>query len=622
MAGQDLYEGFHPDSFQKDQIMRRLRSKAIELWGLQEADIDNLDPVVDLLLGACAVEFERTAHEINTSQARVLERLAQLMVPEVFTNARPAHAVMHAKAETPVTVLKVEDQFSVEKEILQNNKNTKVSIVFSPATDCKVFDASVACQADGSKIVFYENPGGKAESIHAAGKQTLPPNQMWVGIRLNKRINNLKGMSFFFDWKNEPQKVKYLSLLSLSQWSAGEEAWKMVAGLETKNKAGFTEFDAITELENHVLQVYQHHFLTIAGDTSSPKCSMYPPEFEKVFSGDGLKKLKEELLWVRVRLPEGISLQAVTEMYCMNNCLPVLNRQMHLNNRPYALSAKLNIIPLQTEDHFLSIRRVHSDMREYRSVSLQKVREVEDGSYSVRQGGVARFDQRNAVTMLNYLYEMMRDESAAFSAFGNYALNAEIKNLDQNLTRLQMHFLQKVSEQSLRTHLLLHTKAPEDVWIEFWSTQGKLANHIPSGKRLTLISQANVKRESLMLMNASSGGREPMNESEKLHAYKYSLLTRSRIVTEEDIKAACFAELGDKIEGVEIRKGCKKDLTSLKGFVRTLDVVLTPARDFDEIDWHAACNELQAFLERKKMFLTSIQVYIQSTTEADVWDRR
>jgi len=298
-----------------------------------------------------------------------------------------------------------------------------------------------------------------------------------------------------------------------------------------------------------------------------------------------------------------------------------MNRQIHVNNRPHLLAAKLNIIPLHTEGHFLSIRRVHSDTREYRSVSLQKSREVEDGSYAVRQGGVARFDQRNAATMLNYLYEMLRDESAAFSALGSYALNTEIKSLEQNLTRLQMHFLQKIKDQSLKTHLLLHTKAPEDVWIEFWSTQGETANRLLAGKRTELLTGALIKRESLMLMTASSGGREPMSETEKLHAYKYSLLTRSRIVTEEDIKAACFAQLGNKLEGIAIQKGFKKDHSAQKGFVRTLDVVITPAKHFDDIDWSSACNELQAFLERKKMFLTPLQVYTQTNTGAYATDK-
>ncbi len=39
------------DNFHQEQIMQRLRSQAMRLWGLQDADAENLDPVIDLLLG-------------------------------------------------------------------------------------------------------------------------------------------------------------------------------------------------------------------------------------------------------------------------------------------------------------------------------------------------------------------------------------------------------------------------------------------------------------------------------------------------------------------------------------------------------------------------------------------
>lgn len=606
--------GFHPDDFKKDQVMRRLRAKAIQLWGLQESDIDNLDPIVELLLGACSVEFERTAHEIHSSQARVLQRLANLMVPEVFTNARPAHAILHARAEMPVVSIKPEDQFSLEKEVQDENKLIKLPILFSPVNTFKLFDATLICQATGNKITFYETPLTRGENISAEGRQALPAFSMWLGIKMNRKIESLKGMFFHFDWKNEPDKVKFLPLLSVSKASSEESLLRLKPGFEIKKKEGLSEFEAMAELEGHVLQLYQNNFLTVSEDVKPSTFNNYPAEFEKVFSADQLKKLEEELWWVRFSFPEGISMTAINDVYCSINCFPVMNRKLHFSNRPYALSSKLNIIPLQTDDHYLSIKRVYAQTREYRSVSLKKMRDVEDGSYSIRQGGVGRFDQRNAGSLLNYLYDMLRDESAAFSAFGNYAIATEIKSLEQSLTRLEMHLMQKLIHQSSRSHLLMHTKEPEDVWVEFWSTQGETANRILPGKKPNLLTSANLKKESLLLMNTTSGGKEPMSDAEKLHAYKFTLLTRTRVVTEEDIKAACFSELGNKIQKVAIKKGFKKDPTAQKGFVRTLDVVLTPSEGFEEINWNEACAELHSFLERRKMFLTKIQVYTQITS--------
>ncbi len=610
MAAQSQSTEFHADNFQKEQILRRLRKRVIQIWNLQETDIDNLDPIVDLLLGACSVEFERTAQEINTSQARVLERLAHLMVPEVFTNARPAHGIIHAQAELPQATIDVEDQFSLEKEVQEGTKIIKSSIIFSPVIYSKIFDVSVFCQAAGNKITTYDNPIVKGENLIADGRNELMPFTLWLGLKVNNQLDNFNGLNLYFDWKNDPDKSKFLPLLSMAKFYLNDVPLKVKPGLEKyfPDKI-LSEFDTMTEIESHILHLYHNQFLTINHIEKLPPAELYPNEFATVFSLEKLQKLKEKLIWIKVRLPEGMSPQSISDIYCTTNCIPVMNRTIHTSNRPYALISKLNSIPLPTDDHFLSVRKVYSTNREFRSVSLKKIRDVDDGSYSLRQGGVARFDQRDASAMLNNLFDMLRDESAAFSAFGNFTLTSEIKSMEQILSRLQMHFSQRIINQSSLSHLLIYTKDPEDVYVEFWSTNGELANRMPAGKKPELLTHADISRESMILINATSGGKEPMNEIEKLHAYKYTLMTRNRIVTEEDIKAACFAELGDRITEVNIKKGVQKDLTVNKGFVRTLDVIIKPSPFYKEGNWVELCAELQANLERKKMFLTAVRVY-------------
>lgn len=609
---------FHADTFRKEQIIQRLRSRALHYWGLKESDGVNLDPLVDMLMGACAVEFERTAQEINSSQSRLLERLAQLMVPEVYTNARPAHAIMHAQAESAVVKLKPEDQFFVEKEIQEENKVSTIPVTFSPAGAFKIVEGAIVCQAAGNKITFYESPLQKGKMLYAEGKELLMPNTLYLGLRLNRKIDNLEGVPFFFDWKSEADRAKYLGMLSLTSWMNGDSSLEQEPGLVKTEKDRMAGFDAIAELEGHVRQYYQRHFVTVGKSEQGPGQQRFPADFENVFSSEQLKELKEDLVWLKLSFSGLASQQPLHDLYCSLNCFPVMNRKLNQSNRPYSLSPNLNIVPVQTNDHFLSIRKIYSGRRNYRSLSFREAREAEDGTYSVRQGGVARFDQRNASSLLQYLYDMLRDESASFTAFGHHALSSEIKSLEQGLSRLQMHFLQKLNEQSSKCHLLLHTREPEDVWVEYWSTQGELANHLLAGKKATPLTHTSVKRESLLLISTSVGGKEPMDESEKLHAYKHTLLTRNRVVTEEDIKSACFAELGEKLEQVVVKKGFAMDRSAKKGFVSTLDVVLTPSREFDSFNWKAACQELQAILERKKMFLTGIQVYTTKQSVAHV----
>ena len=122
-------------TFFRNNIKHRLIKYVADLWGYQQTDMDGFDPLIDLLLGACAVEFERTGNQIISSQSRVLEKLAQLLLPESLTIPQPAHTIVHARAVEPEYIVKPEDQFSFDKEVINPARPTeinKVPVFFSP----------------------------------------------------------------------------------------------------------------------------------------------------------------------------------------------------------------------------------------------------------------------------------------------------------------------------------------------------------------------------------------------------------------------------------------------------------------------------------------------------------
>jgi hypothetical protein len=600
------------DSSSKEQVKRRLRSHAVSFWGLQETDADNLDPVIDLLLSACAVEFERTAHQVYASQARILERLAELMVPEVTTNARPAHAIMHACSDVPVTTLIKENLFIVDKEVPDGNKAVVEPITFSPVINTQLFDATLICQATSNKITFYDSPLNKGDTYFASDEEILPGTSIWLGLKIDKGINNIQGMSFFFDWKNQPEKEKFIPLLSTTQWLTENGTTthiKNTLGQIPDKHINTDESDSMKAYEEHIIHMYHRQFCTISSNNVPLNFTKIPAALTSVYSEDTLSNFKNELLWLEVSFPEGVAVEVIQDIYCAVNCFPVINRNLHAGNRPFSLAPNLNIIPLTTDEHFLSVRKVFTSTRQYFPVNLNKLRELEDGAYSIKQSGINRFDQRDAETLLHYLYELMRDESASFKATGNYAIHSEIRGLEQCLSRLKLHLISKSTNQPSHCHLLLQTKNSEDVWVEFWTSKGQAGNGIVAGTKAKPLSNSNIKRTSLLFVTSTFGGQNPLSEIEKVHAYRFALLTRSRIATEEDLKAACFARLGDKIKHVEIKKGFKKEVSSRSGFVKTLDIIITPSKEFADVDWTNYCKEIESYIERHKLFLTAIQVY-------------
>src|SRR5687768_1872635 len=87
----------------KETIKRRMLKNAAAYWGLRETDVAAFDPVVGLLLEAYSHELNKLNHEIEGSRTRILEQMAQLLIPEVYATPQPAHGVVYARPTDAVT---------------------------------------------------------------------------------------------------------------------------------------------------------------------------------------------------------------------------------------------------------------------------------------------------------------------------------------------------------------------------------------------------------------------------------------------------------------------------------------------------------------------------------------
>lgn len=606
-------------------IKRRLLQYVADLWGYQQVEMDSFDPLIDLLLGACAVEFERTGNQIVSSQSRIMEKLAQLLLPESLTIPQPAHMVIHAQPVEAVYTVKDEDQFSFDKEIVNPAKPTEINkkpIFFSPTIPIKLYNASIKFVAMGNKLVEQASYLVRENKAVTKRGNVLPNQAFWLGIKIDPELGNIPKLSFFFDWKNHPEKQKFFNLLPVSIFSVHDHLLEINSGydesiegqLSQSRNSLMQEWDVLPKIEDKVNKLYQHHFITLKSSKISIKeqLSFYPGDFEKVFEADDLKKLKEPLLWLKIELSQLIPQQAMEEMVCAINCFPACNRQLMDNRRPYRLEETLNIIPLKEEDFFLSVQRVRSGNGEsYQAVPFFNIHQMEAGTYAIRKSRVGKFDSRNAHEMLQYVLELMRDEGAAFAALGGVVGSKDIVELEQNLNKIENNLARKFTNQDINQYLMLKPGRSADVFISYWSTAGSLGNFIPSGSALKTRA-IDFKSNSVVSATNSFGGKDKPSEQEKLYSFRSSLLSRDRMVTKEDIKSACFAELGETIKHVEVKKGYKNDPSSKHGLCRTLDVLITPSQeqDLSAEEWLKICNELSQSLEQRSSLFLPIRVSV------------
>jgi hypothetical protein len=200
----------------------------------------------------------------------------------------------------------------------------------------------------------------------------------------------------------------------------------------------------------------------------------------------------------------------------------------------------------------------------------------------MRNGGIGRFDERDAVSMIDYLLQLLRDERAAFSVLDNDFVSNEIKQLQQVMNKLEQKLFSRQLHKGSCPYLVVHhnEKLPrQSLFIKYCSTNGQEANNIKAGKRLHPYNGSSILSNSVFLASPSRGGRDKLSATESVMAYKSALLTKDRLVTAEDIKSFCYYQMGESLKNISIQKSMMISPDEQQGYIKTLDVILTLHED-------------------------------------------
>jgi hypothetical protein len=600
--------------YTRNKIKSRLLKKAAELWGYQEWEMDAFDPLINLLIEANSVEFEKLYTEINTTQNRILERLSHILIPEVTDTVHPACGIMQSRAQESSAFLHADTQFILKRQFLPGAKNlgkdTDAEIFFTPLQKTKLFNASIEYIATDLGLWHMEKSVSK--NLVTSRSYTIPKSyhSLWIGIHLHESIKNIQGLSFFFDWFNEPDKHWYLQYLTISKWLFNKKLltpryglWEEVELEEVQKKTILEdEFNPLKKIEQQIRGLFSSHYITLNENTpvNSADLRPYPEEFETLFSKEGCKELKKPLLWLELQLPLSMPNEALTNLFCAINTYPTINRK--LNRASYKLQPTINCIPMPSKEQFLAVKEVaNTNGIPLKPVPLSSINELEVETYTLRFQGANRFDQRDAAEKIYELLDMLRDEYASFASVGQDFLHSILLKLKQNMSRLE----QKMFDSSLvagnTPYLLVKSQQVNDIiYIDYWTSQGELANKIPQGTRAIVYNSSDIKEADSFLIGGTFGGKERINNNQKINVFKKNLLARGRVVTQEDIKSTCLAELGDKVLNVEVRKTVKAGRTPNEGFTRCIEVVLhpNPQQELEKTEWHYICQLLQQTLQQ------------------------
>lgn len=583
----------------RDVIRNRMLTTAAGLWGYPGVENDAaFDPMISMLLNVCAAEIEKIAREKSASQVALMEELARLLTPHAATGPKPAHAIASAIPMQTLTYVDEQQEWALVRKTADNI--TQQETVFSPAAKFLLSRCTVKYMAANNRLFQVTDQRYKQVVAQTLPAQRLPLNNLYIGLEVPAGLPELEELSLFFDC---PRDQPLWEHLPHAQWSINNRPVTAQTGLSHHRPspaAAFLNGIRIKYTDNdhycqYVLHYYRQQFVTLhevsLHDTAVPEALL------AAFTGSVTKAIPAHVVWLQASFPYHVPPASLDNAIVLNNCFPVLNRRAH--QFMYRLQPHLNILPLPCNDLFFDIKKISDEKGKVYDLHLDTTADkLPEDKVSLRTKGINRFDTRDAAELVLQLTETLKDEVAAYVSLGVDAVAGTLRELNAVIANLEEK-TGHIKPQEPFSYLLMRGREDNaTLFVECWSTTGAAANNIKPGITLEAVKGADIQDKKALLITPATGGSNRLSAEEKLLAYKQALLGSDRIVTAEDIRNHCFAELGNFISDVTIGHGVQHGSSGKEGLVRTIDIELTPSPDAMDTDW----NTLLTGLHRKISF--------------------
>ena len=581
----------------QDRIRDRILRRASRMWGYSESETENsFDPLVGLLISACASELEKLSFEQENSRARIIDRILEVMFPEEVAGALPAHTVLQVYPSQNNKPISLYNSFATKKRVqdIYNPQDTKeIDITFFPTIPLKLTTAKVKYIAYGNELIEQES--FFFDEQIAKGIKPLPVGELWIGIE-NTNNEPLEDLQFFINVNNNEHKELFYHYLKLATVSAQNKKFTLLNGYNVADKHLDLEHiitknnNSLTSIYNEANQFYQPNFYTLKGvlepinsDRDEEVVSQLYSHFPNIE-----EQIKENIQWIKLVFSTVVHSEVFRSVRFMLNCVPVIN----IGHRKFSqmLKGSLNIFPLPTEHHFLDIDYIIDSYQNRIDLKNHQSKE-QDTVAVVRRGGVARLDNREATELLQYLLEVIKNEAAAFAAVGGDYTKDVLKEIFQHIASLEQRKDKQGIERDNNTYLIISTTKSEEqnnCEVAFWHTTGAEGNGLRAGTKCSPPTQTSFFTVPATMLKTSIGGRNRLTSEEKLLELRSALLSRGRIVTIADIETFGMSHFKSAITAIEVTKGTKKEVSATQGFSRTIDIYLTKSdtvKNMEREEW-------------------------------------
>ncbi|WP_165042175.1 type VI secretion system baseplate subunit TssF [Dysgonomonas sp. ZJ709] len=599
----------------KQSIEKRMLKLAANHLGVSQTEL--LDPVVNLFLESLSEEVYKISGEIENIENRILNKLFGILTPGIDVIAKPAHCILHACAQNNALRITTHSEFNYSA------RGSKKQFSFYPVCNTNIYNGEIRYFIHKGLMYSMDQDLSKTFYARSDEKNKFDENTFWLGLELDDSIDNISGLSFYFDLHGIFKKEEYLNLLPYAVWTIQGEAISMNKGIlsldeeyENDTQSLFTQFDLSHQINESVKKHYKNRFLTVAENYSiKDKREILPFELQTYFTEEIKIKLKKPLLWIKVSCPQGFTPDVIESLQSSINAFPVVNKKLVSSIREVKKSVP--VIPLKTfsNESFISVCNVSdSQGKRYCDIPVNDTQITSYGIYSLRRGGYERYNNRDATEYLATITDVLNSEISSFFKNKN-DIKSDLKKIQVEITELVKRLEKTLSESKERyeieTYLQVNPDKENEIYfVDYWITEGAQANNIKAGMIFNSLSGLPIQRSSIITLCPTIGGKYAPQGEMKNSLYKKVLTENNLLVTDNDIEEFCLQEFHESICEVKVCQGTMKSDNPINGFIRTTDVYIKPHKDMEEYIGDKNEEYFKQILKRKSPATYNYRVFI------------
>ena len=529
-------------NYSKEVIKNRMYRHAMNYWGVKK--VENLDPLVKVLLESLSSEIFGLSHDIETSQHRILDKIANMLTPDILVSVRPAHSVIHAfPRDIPKYTVDTDSGFFAD--IPRNKGQIVEEYSFYPLRRTEIFAGDVCRMICNGDIYNMDSTMTKELIYHAPyemrGKFT---RTAWIGLQLAPEIHKLDDLSFYFELPYREKKQSLYSMLAYAKWSLNGQPLAAMQGFSPEEETDepeslFSICDIEKEINRDILSIYNDQFIRITTPItlSQEKASLFPEELKDFYMEDMLSSGElNPLYWFRVDFPSNFTPDCLEELKVSINAVVVQNKR--LNEKIASVNDLTAVVPLTTseQEYFFSVDSVmDAQNRLYTEIPFNGGSEKKGATYAVRYGGCERMNSRDIKEYLYRVLDLLQGRGAVIASLQKDTFSDEIQEMDRLLNSMERIINNIQSAVGSLSYLLADLPENADkLYISYYTTICERANGLPVGMGLLPQNSSSIDKRQVYFLTTTRGGKSIPASANRFDIYKYILTTRDRIYTKAD----------------------------------------------------------------------------------------